>query len=1232
MEPIRLEIFLDDKTLAGIHSVEGNLTGVESITKAMVARLKDELADLQKRYKELRGQGLVSDKELADIQALKGVISGLKDELRDLDKAKRTTSQTPVIDTDATARQTNALKFQFTQVARELPSLSMGPVMFITAISNNLPMLADSIKQVRVQNELLAQSGQKGVPIWKQLLSAGGSWQTMLVVGITLLMVYYKDIMAWVGGLGKAKDMTIQLTSAENELAASRKKAIDGVREELVQLNILYSRLKSASTSTKERTAAAAEWVKRYPQYASVLSGERADLGKLETAYRSLTTEIKANAVAKSYANKIGELAVKRDDENIKKLNQQVTLSKARTAYDKAQREYKEWQDRYDKGESVGQVLPTYRVAYFDAQDNLKKQKKIYDDLSANVQKYDDKIKAMEDHVKASELFPQPKEGTYDYWQAQRDRADATLKQIRSDVKATLDKASKENKDLSALGIDPTTVATYKQAVERLKEAQKQLKAYEDPDKGKKGGTKKDYATELEEARLRSQQKLEAARVEAMADGYDKRKEIARKEYDESVASIDKREKEELKLIAEARKKGAKVPDGAEGQARKDAQQQRVYAMFEYTKATTLIDKDRQEKERQAWVDYNKQYGTYMQKRQAIAEEYASKIAKAETDGEKETLKRQMEEALAGLDFTNLKKGINWEMVFGDLSKETKKQLQDVRRQLQAFKSSPEFKRNATPEQMKVVENAMDAINGALVDKGGIFGGMKDSLADLKKSAEELAEAEKELTEANKSGTDAQKEEAQAKVNNAQAKLQNSQTNVKKSADATTAHLEAVGDAMSALGDKTQMSLSNIGDVVSTLVAAFSDSGSKIAGIIASIFAILDGIQKEGLDGFVGNILGHVGNAIGGILQTFWGWTGIKFGGADYEDYDKAKKNYEDYADVLDTLIDKQKELIETMTGKAALDASKQALTWIDTEVEGLRQLGKERMNSGASIGSHSIGMRMWKAMNGNDLVGVQEALGDNYRDILGGRMEGLFDLTSEQLDNLKHDAPTFWAKLDGDAQEYLQNIIDSAQKTQDIIDATDQKFTQTSFDDVRSNFKDALTDMESSSADFASSFQKMMAEAVINSMMVDNYDARIKAWYEKFSQYSQSDYKLTKDEISQLQSDYDSIVSDALKERDNLASTLHLTGSSSSQSGQSGAYTALSQEQGTKLEGLFTSLQDHASGIHTLVDELKRGQDGDHEVFGQIAENTSYCKLIEQVLEIMRNNDVNGQRVKVIG
>ena len=99
----------------------------------------------------------------------------------------------------------NGLTMSIQQVARELPSLTMGANMFFLAISNNLPILADNIRMARKEYETMTKSGQTATPVWKQILSGIVSWQTALVVGVTVLSMYVKEIIAWTKSLFGAK-------------------------------------------------------------------------------------------------------------------------------------------------------------------------------------------------------------------------------------------------------------------------------------------------------------------------------------------------------------------------------------------------------------------------------------------------------------------------------------------------------------------------------------------------------------------------------------------------------------------------------------------------------------------------------------------------------------------------------------------------------------------------------------------------------------------------------------------------------------------------------------------------------------------------------------------------------------------------------------------------------------------------------------------------------------------
>lgn len=299
--------------------------------------------------------------------------------------------------------------------------------------------------------------------------------------------------------------------------------------------------------------------------------------------------------------------------------------------------------------------------------------------------------------------------------------------------------------------------------------------------------------------------------------------------------------------------------------------------------------------------------------------------------------------------------------------------------------------------------------------------------------------------------------------------------------------------------------------------------------------------------------------------------------GADYSDYDTAKENYESYVKVLDVIIGKQKELLETLTGKAAVEASQKAIGLIEKEANAARTLGKERLNAGASAGSHSIGVRMRKGMNNEGWAewnNFANSIGMNPDDI-GNRMTGLFDLTAEQLATLQRDAPTFWAKLDGDVREYLEQIIACNEETEEMRDLLNESLTQVSFDDVFSSFLDTLSDMDSSSEEFANNFEKYMQKAILNSMLIENYKSRINEWYKAFAKANESG-GIDEEEYADLQEGWNSIVSDALEERDALMQQFGWSSGeeSSSQSSTQKGFAAMSQDTGDELNGRFTALQ----------------------------------------------------------
>lgn len=1148
MEPVRLEILLDDKTLKGMRSVEGNLSGIGLYAKQVIAQLEQELLELQKQYRNAMAAGTNTDAQMADIQALQGVIRQLKAELQGLEEQKKKTGSTPLMGDDP-APKLNNVRMSMQQIARELPSLAMGPQMFFLAISNNIPMFTDALSSARQEYEALTKAGKKATPVWKQVLSSLFSWQMALAALITLSVVYGKEIGGWVKSLFGVKDAALSAAKAQEKVNESFRNSSSDVAEQVTLVRSLSERWKELGDNMSDKKQFITENKKEFGK----LGVEVGNVNDAENLLVDNTDVFIGAMILRAEAAAAFKLATEQTEKALKKQN--------------------EIEERRKKG-------PTF-----------------WDRFRAN--------------------FFSSASGSATYTR----QADApTAEQLRENDISALEEEQKAAEDTAKSYMD-LFLARTKEWKERLKSAGiKEDDGRETKDTGKSA---RDYQDELADARIRAQQKLEAARISVMQEGIRKRQALARQELDESLAQIDKEERDTLKKMDEAEKKRGVKSTPEERQAVRDnASQQRLVAYQQYAKEFYTADKEWQEKDLQSWIDYNREYGTYQQKRLAIMREYTLKSSKESLNGnDKRMLARQRDEALSELDFNELKDTINWDVVFGNLDKVAKKELQKVKRQIVSFRNSPEFKKSATPEQMQVIEEAIGKIDSEVIEKGGLFGNLTESIREYSEAVDELTAAQRDYDEAVRQyGADsAEAEAARKKRNKAEAGERNAGNNLEASKDKAVRNITAVADAMNTLGE-ADMSLSSFGSAVGSLVDTLSASGSKIGGIIAAILAILDQIGQKGLEGFVGNILETVMHAAGGLWDSIGRLFGVKglggiFKGADYSGYNEMVDQYNRLNEIWDELIDKKKEYIETSYGAEAQKVGEEALTLQRTAIDSYRILGKERLNSGASTGSHSIGVRQRKWMSSQDWAAAGAALGEDfYRYGIGeGRMTGLFDLSVEQLEKLKSEAPTFWAKLDDDVRNYLDKIIDGSEKLGDIQAQIKEQLTQMSFDSMRDAFYDTLLDMESGAEDFSEDFSEYLQKAILKTSLSKVYDKRLQEWYDKFANYNKEG-GIDTGEYKDLQQEWNNIVKDALEERDSLKDIFGWTSSSSSsQSGRAGTVTSMTEETAGRLEGIGNATLDH---VISIDNNLTRHLEGMATSLGKIAGNSEYLRHLETINE----------------
>ena len=351
----------------------------------------------------------------------------------------------------------------------------------------------------------------------------------------------------------------------------------------------------------------------------------------------------------------------------------------------------------------------------------------------------------------------------------------------------------------------------------------------------------------------------------------------------------------------------------------------------------------------------------------------------------------------------------------------------------------------------------------------------------IAKGKRELAEAEKELKNAQRDlkaiqnspdkGTD---KEVQAikRVNTAKDNYINKNHQVEQSEKKVTDSVKDLCDNISKVGDavggQTGEIISMIGDIGSFTMGAiqgFSSAAEASSTAIATI-------EKASVILSIISAAFQIANKIADMF------------GADYSEYNKAKQAYQDYIDVLDQVIDKQKELVASMDNENAINSYKYAISLIKEESEAARQLGKDRLNAGASAGSHSIGVRTRKGMSSEGWAQAEAALGDAWNSsIYDGRMTGLFDLSAAQLEKLKSEAPIFWAKLDGDVKDYLQEIIDSNDKLDEMKDKLNETLTGTDFDSFSDSILSDLEDVDTKAEDVFNNISEYMRKALIQNM-----------------------------------------------------------------------------------------------------------------------------------------------------
>lgn len=1040
----------------------------------------------------------------------------------------------------------NGLGNSVQQVARELPSLAVSANTFFLAISNNLPILVDEIAKARKEYENFKaelKAGNKDVkavaPVWQQLTRSILSWQTALVVGLTLLSVYGKDVIKWIGSLGKARDVTLDLLSAEQEMALARKSAWSSIAKEQTQLDILYNKLKNVTLSTTERNAAVREWVKNYKTHSDILDGEKVSIDKLKQSYAALSKEIYNKAVADKYSERAAELAVKIADARTKANYQLKDVLEAQAKSENAQREYEEKQRQYGNTDNYDeqQELLRFKMAASTAKNQLNSQQKIQEQLKKNLANLTDTYNVFIDQINKYQPFAATKEGTYDYWQQQVEIADNALKQITSEQKKVLDEASKNSKkDLYGLGIDRAVVDSYKKAVKDKAEAEKQLKVYGDSSKEQKMAEKeaekrKKEQEKLNEDLLSLRRQNQQAEIDLMEEGTEKKLKQIDLDYQKELDAIKKQEK-----------------DLSERQGGKLTSEQSVEISARYTNAENKREKDIADvsKELNSILD---KYRDYSAQRIAIEKQYQDDekklrdgLVKAKSDSEKKQyedalkeLEKQRKKTIDSISKSEIEDSGIWKMLMGDvdaLPTDTLEKLLSDAEQL--VKST-----NLSATDMKAM---MDTINSARQNLVA-----RNPFKTLK---EEYEKYQKAIKKGDKQGAFT------------------SWSNVEQASESIKSNISTLGASLSSLGttfsDELGEGIQKAVDIINDGITAFEvfgKTGEKSAGDTV-----------KGISGIVGIITTLVGTVMNAFDSTK----------AEQERNIEYQRRQEGYWDSINYQVERYLELLKEAAGNDYFATATQSLTTLEKAREKAYKDIVKSMPVG-DVDYTTFGLaqlfnygKFSHAMTEYAFGGPQAKEIFDFIQANGGYDLENKLISEEAIWAMKSNAD-IWSKLPEWLQQAIDKFVEFNDQTKELEETLNEDLFQTTSQGLEEAILEGLKGGKRGIADFGEDFEEIMRNALLQSFVIDQLRGKAQEFYKKYTLLADSDENgkldLTAEEISDLRKDWNDIIRAATEEAKNIDAIVGGS-SSSSQEASKKVSASVTQDSIDEVSGRFTALQ----------------------------------------------------------
>ena len=1201
------------KTNALSESAKKAEAGYAALQNRMV-ELRGNIALLESKLEDLRLAGEVASPDLdqteniANINALERQIEGLKTKLKELQAVAEQVEVTPP-SVEPTQRKFNGLHNSIQQMAREMPSLAMGPQMFFMAISNNLPIFADELNRAKKEYNELIKKGQEGVPVWKQILSSLFSWQTALTTGIMLLVMYGDEIIEWTKDIFSAKKGVEEFTISLEEMTEIEKDGRAQMIRTRFELDTLATSLKNFTGTKEEEKAKVEELNRKYGEafgyYDTLAQWYDIIIQKGEDYLQILFLQAKAQALVSK--------AVEADEE-LQKIKKQKP------------------------GDADSDMNWFAQIGYYAMAAEMSNAGQYYD-AQGIIDKYNKE--AHEEAVR---------------------NAEARVQGYLDEAQALTEQAANVGKNMNIGGVNrpkgpAAGVKTQQEINNLLLEAERRNQ--QDYINLQADGTKKKLAQIEHDYNVR---KAEIERLEADFKAFNKDKGLGNVLTAEQQNEINRANENNT----HAREQQIQELYDAEREAMREYlkeygtfQQQKLAIAEEY--AERILQAERAGDTGEA----------NRLRRQQASEIQAAEIAniKAEIDWQgifgglggllEEQLKPTLEKLkqYAGSDDFREASLQDQQIVYdliADLEARTtgglhKEMFSNIARDMKAYQQSLR-ELNTAKEREREAADALVAAQERLrqaQERGNAteITQAEDEVAAAQTAFNEAAENVQTFSSANKDAA----EELRKSSNNATTSLQGLSEGLQ---GLRSGSLAGIGAGLGKLGDVTKNLSGTLGTVGQTLAKTFGSTGDPIGMIVSAILSLLD-ILKDGIGGLLSDIIDLVFEAINGILEDILsggiitkvggalvdGIAGlfdtITFGGfSSWIDDGNAKEVAETINrltarnEALQTSIEDLTDEIVSSKGTISVNAYRKAIEYQKENNQNYLDIAKAQAGY---HGSHHSWNYYWGGFSKEQIADFSNQIGRNWDG-------SIWNLTPEEMKLLRGNVD-MWTQIQstgkgnygGRLTERLDDYIDQAGKLEELTNQLYEGLTAISFDGVYDSFVDSLMNMKYSAKDAAEDISEYFMRAMLSNKIGELYADKLEEWWQDFGK-AMEDGTLDEKEREELLNRYLGYIDEAAQLRDDIAAATGYTGDGgSTQSGKSGAFSqSITYEQGAKLEGLFTSGQMHWASIDDRMENVSDKMTTSENHLAKIEENTGNCvKELKEIKDEVKKQNRDGVKVK---